>query len=120
MGERKVPTIRNHGGNMVSRLATLAVSVAMIAIVAVAPAQTGTPRTGHIDVNGLNYYYEIQGRGQPLLLLHGGLGSVDMFRPILPQLVKERQVIAVDLQGDRKSTRLNSSHLGISYAVFCL
>src|SRR5205814_10545872 len=25
-----------------------------------------------------------------------------------------------DSQGDRKSTRLNSSHLGISYAVFCL
>src|SRR5258705_6502858 len=24
------------------------------------------------------------------------------------------------LTGDRKSTRLNSSHLGISYAVFCL
>src|SRR5437899_5106138 len=24
------------------------------------------------------------------------------------------------LSGDRKSTRLNSSHLGISYAVFCL
>src|SRR5205814_9084636 len=24
------------------------------------------------------------------------------------------------LAGDRKSTRLNSSHLGISYAVFCL
>src|SRR5258705_2975192 len=23
-------------------------------------------------------------------------------------------------EGDRKSTRLNSSHLGISYAVFCL
>src|SRR5262245_65355755 len=27
--------------------------------------------------------------------------------------------VAVDLR-DRKSTRLNSSHLGISYAVFCL
>src|SRR6202030_1380780 len=26
----------------------------------------------------------------------------------------------VNLQGDRKSTRLNSSHLVISYAVFCL
>src|SRR5437899_9253984 len=24
------------------------------------------------------------------------------------------------VEGDRKSTRLNSSHLGISYAVFCL
>src|SRR5205814_10102233 len=29
-------------------------------------------------------------------------------------------VVAVEPQGDRKSTRLNSSHLGISYAVFCL
>src|SRR3712207_8385406 len=26
----------------------------------------------------------------------------------------------VDLVGDRKSTRLNSSHANISYAVFCL
>src|SRR5438045_5222768 len=26
----------------------------------------------------------------------------------------------VDMHTDRKSTRLNSSHLGISYAVFCL
>src|SRR5947199_6873481 len=28
--------------------------------------------------------------------------------------------LPVDPWGDRKSTRLNSSHLGISYAVFCL
>src|SRR3712207_7823414 len=27
---------------------------------------------------------------------------------------------ALDLQRDRKSTRLNSSHANISYAVFCL
>src|ERR1039458_10857591 len=29
-------------------------------------------------------------------------------------------VLTMDAHGDRKSTRLNSSHLGISYAVFCL
>src|SRR5262245_62877905 len=28
--------------------------------------------------------------------------------------------VPVLVHGDRKSTRLNSSHLGISYAVFCL
>src|SRR5690349_23720510 len=28
--------------------------------------------------------------------------------------------IAIELSGDRKSTRLNSSHVEISYAVFCL
>src|SRR3712207_7880298 len=30
------------------------------------------------------------------------------------------QVLAIDTSGDRKSTRLNSSHANISYAVFCL
>src|SRR5947199_1155932 len=30
------------------------------------------------------------------------------------------QRYAPELEEDRKSTRLNSSHLGISYAVFCL
>src|SRR5262245_65335370 len=29
-------------------------------------------------------------------------------------------VLALQVSTDRKSTRLNSSHLGISYAVFCL
>src|SRR5919197_2051643 len=65
-----------------------------------ASATKSTPtKKGYVPANGVNYYYEIHGRGQPLLLLHGGLGSVDMFRPILPQLTKERQVIAVDLHG---------------------
>src|SRR5215208_7397848 len=32
----------------------------------------------------------------------------------------ERRPAAVRPRGDRKSTRLNSSHVAISYAVFCL
>src|SRR5262245_66639951 len=32
----------------------------------------------------------------------------------------ENRQAAGQAKGDRKSTRLNSSHLGISYAVFCL
>ena len=40
--------------------------------------------SGYVKVNGLKYYYEISGQGEPLLLLHGGLGSIDMFRPIMP------------------------------------
>lgn len=52
-----------------------------------------------IQANGLSYYYEIHGTGQPLVLLHGGLGSTDMLRPIIPALAAGRQVIAVDLHG---------------------
>ena len=56
-------------------------------------------RNGRIDANGVNYYYEIHGKGEPLLLLHGGLGSIEMFGPVLPMLAESRQVIGVDLHG---------------------
>lgn len=56
-------------------------------------------KSGHMAINGVDYYYEVSGQGEPLLLLHGGLGSIDMFRPLLPTLGEGRQVIAVDLQG---------------------
>lgn len=54
---------------------------------------------GYADVNGISLYHETHGSGRPLVLLHGGLGSGEMFGPILPALVANHQVILVDLQG---------------------
>src|SRR3954469_6338526 len=48
---------------------------------------------------GVRYGYEIHGAGAPLLLLHGGFGSLEMFGPVLGSLAQRRQVIAVDLYG---------------------
>jgi pimeloyl-ACP methyl ester carboxylesterase len=53
----------------------------------------------YADVNGISLYYEVHGSGRPLILLHGGLGSGEMFGPIVPRLAEAHQVIAVDLQG---------------------
>jgi pimeloyl-ACP methyl ester carboxylesterase len=60
-------------------------------------------RSGHAKVNGVNYYYAIYGTGEPLLILHGGLGQIEMFGPNLTRLAQSRQVIGVDLQGHGRS-----------------
>src|SRR5580692_6055330 len=52
----------------------------------------------YADLNGISLFYEEQGSGQPLILLHGGLGMGEMYAPILPLLAKDRRVITVDLQ----------------------
>jgi len=56
-------------------------------------------KNGHIAVNGVNYYYAIYGKGEPLLLLHGGMFHTEMFGPNLTKLAQSRQVIGIDLQG---------------------
>jgi pimeloyl-ACP methyl ester carboxylesterase len=56
-------------------------------------------KSGHAAVNSVNYYYAIYGTGEPLLLLHGGLGQIEMFGSNLARLAQGRQVIGVDLHG---------------------
>lgn len=53
----------------------------------------------YADVNGVRLHHRSHGSGAPLVLLHGGLGSGEMFTPILPALTAHRRVVTVDLQG---------------------
>lgn len=56
--------------------------------------------SGYAPVNGQEIYYEVHGAGRPLVLLHGGLLTIDLtFRDLLPGLARTHQVIAVELQG---------------------
>jgi pimeloyl-ACP methyl ester carboxylesterase len=91
---------------LIAMLTTVAASFAAPPIVQAAqekPAvQTSIPKStksGHAAVNGVNYYYAIYGTGEPLLLLHGGFGQIEMFGSNLTNLAQSRQVIGVDLQG---------------------
>ncbi|HEY2732732.1 MAG TPA: alpha/beta fold hydrolase [Polyangiales bacterium] len=81
-----------------SKPKTLALSLSAITH-SHAAAEADAPQPGHLSIHGVDYYYEVQGRGEPLLLLHGGLGSIDMFRPVLATFVNSRKLIAVDLHG---------------------
>jgi pimeloyl-ACP methyl ester carboxylesterase len=53
----------------------------------------------YATVDGLDLWYSEQGSGDPLILLHGGIGGSEMFDPILGTLAAGRRVIMVDLPG---------------------
>ena len=61
----------------------------------------------YAEVNGINLYFETHGTGRPLILLHGGLGSGEMFGPILPLLAEHREVVTVDLQGHGRTADID-------------
>jgi pimeloyl-ACP methyl ester carboxylesterase len=60
-----------------------------------------TPReTGYVDVNGVHMYVEQYGQGSPLVLLHGGMLTIDLnFASLIPTLAGRHTVIGVELQG---------------------
>ncbi len=84
-------------------LTTLAVATALMTAPAVAqdgaaPALPTPTASGYADVNGIELYYAVYGTGDPIVLLHGGFGLIEMFGPVLTALAEDHTVIGVDLQ----------------------
>jgi len=62
----------------------------------------------YADVNGLNLYYEHRGEGFPLVLLHGGLTTIEgSFGRALPTLAERHRTIAVELQGHGRTADID-------------
>jgi pimeloyl-ACP methyl ester carboxylesterase len=68
---------------------------------------TTTTRSQTAAVNGIELGYQVFGQGDPLILLHGGFGSVEMFGPNVDALAAGCQVIGVDLQSHGRSPAAN-------------
>ena len=66
------------------------------------------PKTGYAPVNGLKMYYEIHGKGDPVVLLHGSFMTItNNWTNTIAQLSKSRQVIAVEMQGHGRTADFN-------------
>jgi pimeloyl-ACP methyl ester carboxylesterase len=64
--------------------------------------------TGYADVNGLHMYYELYGQGSPLVLLHGGMLTIDLnFEGLIPALSANHLVIGVELQGHGRTADID-------------
>jgi pimeloyl-ACP methyl ester carboxylesterase len=70
-----------------------------------APAMPAPASTGMAPVNGIQMYYATYGAGDPVLLIHGGLGHADIWGNQVADLMKDHLVIVADSRGHGRSTR---------------
>ena len=74
--------------------------VIMVAAFRTNGQQTKSSNSGYAPVNGIKIYYEVYGKGRPLILLHGAFYTIGMnWGQLIPELSKTRKVIAIEMQG---------------------
>ncbi len=79
--------------------------LALLLALATSTAASAAPTaTGYAPAKGVSVYYEVHGTGDPLVLLHGGLTSLEVFGDNLTELAKHHKVIAIDLQGHGRTS----------------
>jgi pimeloyl-ACP methyl ester carboxylesterase len=121
----RAPRIEQPGACMtrLSRFSFTAMAAVLLAATPIVRAQQpARPDTsGYIAANGIDYWFEIRGKGDPLLLLHGGLFSTEFFGPTLTKLAARRRVIGVDLLGHGRTAlgnrKVNPVEIGRDLAI---
>jgi pimeloyl-ACP methyl ester carboxylesterase len=78
------------------------------------PPMPAPVESGMAPVNDIQMYYAVYGQGEPVLLIHGGLGSADVWGFQVPALAETHRVIVADSRGHGRSTR---SEKPIGYAL---
>lgn len=86
----------------------LTLTQAVLVLALAATQNTSRSAAGnYASVNGLKMYYEVHGTGQPLVMLHGGIGGIHMFGSNVAELAKARKVVAVELQAHGRTADID-------------
>jgi pimeloyl-ACP methyl ester carboxylesterase len=69
------------------------------------PTLPAATKSGLAPVNGVRIWYATFGKGQPVILLHGGLANANYWGHQVRDLARRYQVIVMDSRGHGRSTR---------------
>src|SRR6516225_10110740 len=69
------------------------------------PSLPQATASGYAPVNGIKIWYAEFGQGEPVILLHGGLGNSNYWGLLVPALDTQYRVIVMDSRGHGRSTR---------------
>jgi pimeloyl-ACP methyl ester carboxylesterase len=76
---------------------------------------TGRSRGTYVDANRVRTYYEVEGTGEPLVLLHGGLCAIETFEPLRRALVDRYTVYLPERRGHGRTPDVDGPY---SYSLF--
>ncbi|MCO6509457.1 MAG: alpha/beta hydrolase [Aridibacter famidurans] len=83
-------------------------TVLIVMLLAGVAAAQQKSATGYAPVNGLKMYYEVQGNGEPVVLLHGAFMAISGdWEEWVRELAKTRKVIAVEMQGHGRTADID-------------
>lgn len=90
----------------------LIASVLAVAAPVLAGAQAPQARPAQavgrrVQVNGMRMYYEVSGRGDALIVLHGAFMNIPSMGAIIPRLARTHRVYALELQGHGRTTDID-------------
>jgi pimeloyl-ACP methyl ester carboxylesterase len=68
----------------------------------------GSNNGKYLEIDNTKIYYEQYGEGSPVLLLHGGMGSISNFNTLIPDLSKHFKLIAIDSPSHGRSYSIDS------------
>jgi pimeloyl-ACP methyl ester carboxylesterase len=85
---------------------TVFIAAAMLVTTQLATAQAQAAGK-RVQINGMQMYYEVSGRGDPLVVLHGAYMNIPSMGAIIPKLARTHRVYAVELQGHGRTTNID-------------
>src|SRR6185503_656680 len=83
----------------------MALSLLVVAAAAAAQAPSGGGQRA--KVNGMQMYYEVSGKGEPLVVLHGAYMNIPNMGAIIPVLAKTHRVYALEFQGHGRTNDID-------------
>ncbi len=71
-----------------------------VAATLVLAAPEAVEKSGYASVNGVKLYYQERGTGAPVVLLHGGINTLETtFANLMPELARKYRVVAIEQVG---------------------
>ena len=87
---------------------TISRTMIFATVLAVAGGATAEAQTGkRITVNGMQMYYEVSGKGEPLVVLHGAYMNIPSMGGIIPKLAETHRVYALEFQGHGRTSDID-------------